>query len=83
MATDSIEDQFLVLASGDKRRRGRTPIYQRDPIGAKGIGKLAGLGIAPGAKLEAFIGNPSERARQAMASMHERLQLRERSLWLG
>lgn len=46
MAADSIEGQFLILASGHKRRTGRTPIFHRDPIGAKGIGKLAGLGIA-------------------------------------
>lgn len=35
-----------LLASGRKRRSGKTPIVHRDPIGVKGIGKLAGLGIA-------------------------------------
>lgn len=47
-------EQFLTLASGDKRRRGRTPIYQRDPIGAKGIGKLAGLGVARRIRVETW-----------------------------
>jgi Histidine kinase-, DNA gyrase B-, and HSP90-like ATPase len=47
-------EQFLTLASGDKRRRGRTPIYHRDPIGAKGIGKLAGLGVARRIQVETW-----------------------------
>ena len=47
-------EQFLTLASGDKRRRGRTPIYHRDPIGAKGIGKLAGLGVARRIEVETW-----------------------------
>jgi hypothetical protein len=46
MDAEAIDGQFLILASGHKRRAGRTPIFHRDPIGAKGIGKLAGLGIA-------------------------------------
>jgi Histidine kinase-, DNA gyrase B-, and HSP90-like ATPase len=47
-------EQFLTLASGDKRRRGATPIYHRDPIGAKGIGKLAGLGVARRIEIETW-----------------------------
>lgn len=47
-------EQFLTLASGDKRKRGRTPIYHRDPVGAKGIGKLAGLGIARRIEVETW-----------------------------
>jgi hypothetical protein len=47
-------EQFLTLASGDKRRRGLTPIYHREPIGAKGIGKLAGLGVARRIELETW-----------------------------
>jgi hypothetical protein len=54
MATQSIEEQFLILASDHKRRTGRTPIYHRDPIGAKGIGKLAGLGIAKRIEVETW-----------------------------
>lgn len=54
MAGDSIDEQFLVLASGHKRRTGKTPIFRRDPIGAKGIGKLAGLGIARRIEVETW-----------------------------
>lgn len=54
MAPDSIDGQFLLLASGHKRRTGRTPIFHRDPIGAKGIGKLAGLGIARRIEIESW-----------------------------
>jgi hypothetical protein len=54
MGADSIQDQFLILASGHKRRTGTTPIFHRDPIGAKGIGKLAGLGIAKRIEVETW-----------------------------
>ena len=54
MGADSIQDQFLILASGHKRRTGKTPIFHRDPIGAKGIGKLAGLGIAKRSEVETW-----------------------------
>ncbi|MHB8892843.1 MAG: ATP-binding protein [Candidatus Limnocylindrales bacterium] len=47
-------EQFLTLASGDKRRRGVTTIFHRDPIGAKGIGKLAGLGVARRIEVETW-----------------------------
>ena len=36
----------MFLGSGQKRATKRTPIYSRLPIGNKGIGKLAGFGIA-------------------------------------
>lgn len=54
MGIDSINDQFLVRASGHKRRTGKTPVFKRDPIGAKGIGKLAGLGIARRIEVESW-----------------------------
>jgi hypothetical protein len=54
MASQSIEEQFLILASDHKRRTGLTPIYHRAPIGAKGIGKLAGLGIARRIEVETW-----------------------------
>jgi hypothetical protein len=36
----------MFLGSGQKRMIKRTPILHRLPIGNKGIGKLAGFGIA-------------------------------------
>ncbi len=41
-----IREAYLFLGSGQKRIRRHTPIYHRLPIGNKGIGKLAGFGIA-------------------------------------
>lgn len=54
MNDDSIADQYMVLASGHKRREARTPLLRRLPIGAKGIGKLAGLGIAKRIEVETW-----------------------------
>jgi hypothetical protein len=41
-----IREGYMFLGSGQKRAIARTPIYHRLPIGNKGIGKLAGFGIA-------------------------------------
>lgn len=41
-----IREGYMFLGSGQKRSISRTPIYHRLPIGNKGIGKLAGFGIA-------------------------------------
>ncbi|MCJ7655701.1 MAG: ATP-binding protein, partial [Dehalococcoidia bacterium] len=41
-----IREAYMFLGSGQKRAISRTPIYHRLPIGNKGIGKLAGFGIA-------------------------------------
>ena len=46
MDEQDIREVYMFLASGQKRVVRRTPIYHRLPIGSKGIGKLAGLGIA-------------------------------------
>jgi len=50
----AIRDQFMILASGHKRLEKRTPLLRRLPIGAKGIGKLAGLGIARRIEVETW-----------------------------
>jgi len=41
-----IREGYMFLGSGQKRATARTPIFHRLPIGNKGIGKLAGFGIA-------------------------------------
>ena len=41
-----IREGYMFLGSGQKRAIARTAIYHRLPIGNKGIGKLAGFGIA-------------------------------------
>lgn len=41
-----IREGYMFLGSGQKRAISRTAIYHRLPIGNKGIGKLAGFGIA-------------------------------------
>ena len=41
-----VREGYMFLGSGQKRAIARTPIYHRLPIGNKGIGKLAGFGIA-------------------------------------
>ena len=46
MDEQDIREAYLFLGSGQKRARKHTPIYRRLPIGNKGIGKLAGFGIA-------------------------------------
>jgi hypothetical protein len=43
---------YMFLGSGQKRATRRTPIYHRLPIGSKGIGKLAGLGVADRMEVE-------------------------------
>jgi hypothetical protein len=50
----AIRDKYAVLASGHKRHEARTPDLRRLPIGAKGIGKLAGLGIARRVEIETW-----------------------------
>lgn len=56
MTGDDIAERYMVLASGHKRREPRTPLFRRLPIGAKGIGKLAGLGIARRIEVETWRG---------------------------
>ena len=46
MDEDDIRNQFMFLGTRQKRAVPRTPVYHRLPIGQKGIGKLAGFGIA-------------------------------------
>jgi hypothetical protein len=46
MNEEDIRNQFMFIASRQKRVSKVTPIYGRLPIGQKGIGKLAGFGIA-------------------------------------
>jgi len=46
MDEQDIREGYMFLASEQKRAVSRTPIYHRLPIGNKGIGKLAGFGIA-------------------------------------
>jgi len=41
-----IREAYMFLGSGQKRATKRTPVFHRLPIGNKGIGKLAGFGIA-------------------------------------
>jgi len=46
MDEKDVREGYMFLGSAQKRAIKRTPIYHRLPIGDKGIGKLAGLGIA-------------------------------------
>ncbi|MDD5339259.1 MAG: ATP-binding protein [Dehalococcoidales bacterium] len=46
MDENAIRQAYMFLGSAQKRVTARTPIYHRLPIGNKGIGKLAGFGIA-------------------------------------
>jgi hypothetical protein len=46
MNEQDIREGYMFLGSGQKRMIKRTPILHRLPIGNKGIGKLAGFGIA-------------------------------------
>jgi len=46
MDEKDIREGYMFLGSAQKRAVKRTPIYHRLPIGNKGIGKLAGLGMA-------------------------------------
>jgi histidine kinase/DNA gyrase B/HSP90-like ATPase len=46
MSEDDIRNSYMMLGSDQKRNVKRTPRFNRLPIGNKGIGKLAGLGIA-------------------------------------
>lgn len=46
MDEQDIREGYMFLGSGQKRAVKRTAIYNRLPIGNKGIGKLAGFGIA-------------------------------------
>jgi len=46
MDEQNIREAYMFLGSGQKRATARTAIYHRLPIGNKGIGKLAGFGIA-------------------------------------
>jgi hypothetical protein len=54
MSADEVAERYMILASGHKRREPRTPLLRRLPIGAKGIGKLAGLGIARRIEVETW-----------------------------
>lgn len=46
MNEDDIRNSYMMLGSDQKRNLKRTARFNRLPIGNKGIGKLAGLGIA-------------------------------------
>lgn len=46
MDEKDIRDEYMMLGSEHKRKIKRTPKFKRLPIGNKGIGKLAGIGIA-------------------------------------
>lgn len=46
MDEKQIRENYMLLGSDQKRRVRRTPKFKRLPVGNKGIGKLAGLGIA-------------------------------------
>lgn len=46
MSEKDIREAYMFLGSGQKRATSRTTVYHRLPIGNKGIGKLAGFGIA-------------------------------------
>ncbi len=46
MDEQDIREGYMFLGSEQKRATKRTPIFHRLPIGNKGIGKLAGFGIA-------------------------------------
>src|SRR5439155_6332057 len=46
MNEDDIRNSYMMLGSDQKRNVKRTARFNRLPIGNKGIGKLAGLGIA-------------------------------------
>lgn len=46
MDEEAIRNQYMFLGSRHKRRQPFTTRLHREPIGNKGIGKLAGLGIA-------------------------------------
>jgi hypothetical protein len=46
MSEDDIRNSYMMLGSDQKRSIKRTVQFNRLPIGNKGIGKLAGLGIA-------------------------------------
>lgn len=46
MDEQDIREAYMFLGSGQKRATANTAIYHRLPIGNKGIGKLAGFGIA-------------------------------------
>jgi hypothetical protein len=54
MDEQSIREQYMFLGSRHKRRQPMTPRFHRAPIGAKGIGKLAGLGIAKRIEIETW-----------------------------
>lgn len=46
MDEQDIREGYMFIGSAQKRAVSHTPIYHRLPIGNKGIGKLAGFGIA-------------------------------------
>jgi hypothetical protein len=50
----AIRNQYMFLGSRHKRAQAVTPGLHRRPIGAKGIGKLAGLGIARRIEIESW-----------------------------
>ena len=54
MDEQAIRDQYMFLGSRHKRSQQFTAKLHRRPIGAKGIGKLAGLGIARRIEIETW-----------------------------
>jgi hypothetical protein len=51
MSSQDIKDIYLSLGFNKRNLIKSTPIYKRKPIGNKGIGKIAGLGIAKTMKI--------------------------------
>lgn len=56
MNEQDIREGYMFIGSGQKRATTRTSIFHRLPIGNKGIGKLAGFGIAKRIEIRTTIG---------------------------
>jgi len=54
MSSEDIKNTYLSLGFNKRKITQLTPKYQRKPIGNKGIGKLAGLGISKTMKIVTF-----------------------------
>lgn len=54
MSSEEIKNVYLSLGLNKRNTIEKTPKYKRKPIGNKGIGKLAGLGIAKNMKIITF-----------------------------
>jgi signal transduction histidine kinase len=61
MTAKEINDGWLVLGRSSKTKSQRTPVFQRIPVGSKGLGRLAALRMGANAKL---ITRPSKQSRR-------------------